>query len=176
MLPLPSDVLEWVNTGVRIPINASAQPFHAQNKFPVELTAFVTNEIQRLCRLSVVKEVSSPPFAVNALKTAPKSGSCPCKTLRLVVVGTQVDKLYSLYQKLRLKVIPFFSMVIPKDAYMVTIDLSDFYLHFMLHQDSQQWMGFQLNEKFFLFLATMFRFKISAFVAAKTSLELAKIL
>ena len=59
---------------------------------------------------------------------------------------------------------------------MASIDLSDDYLHFRVTQDSLPWLGFRLDGKMYMFAATIFGFKISAYVAAKTSLEVAKLL
>ena len=127
-------------------------------------------------RLGVVLSPQSfTPRCFTALGTAPKGGSCPCKELRLVMDGSTLDRLYVI-PSLRLRAIPFLPFCVPRGWFMVSLDLSDYYLHFRLSSSSVPWMGFRLEGKTYVFLATMFGFKISAYVAAKTSLELAKLL
>ena len=174
-LPFLNEVKLWVAHGVRIPIQRNAPTFDRENKFPSHHLPFICNKVQQMIRLEVIVVPKKTPKCFTALKTAPKGGDCPCKELRLVMVGTSLDRLYTTPPQ-RLRVLPFLSFSVPAGWYMASIDLSDYYLHFHVTQDSLLWLGFRLDGKMYMFAATIFGFKISAYVAAKTSLEVAKLL
>ena len=82
-----------------------------------------------MIRLGVIVVPKKTLKCFTALKTAPKGGDCPCKELRLVMVGTSLDRLYTTPPQ-QLHVLPFLSFSVPAGWYMASIDLSDYYLHF----------------------------------------------
>ena len=174
-LPFSAEVKRWIVFGVHIPIPPDAPTFRRSNKIHPDHLPFARNEVQRMLRLRVILCPNFQPKCFTRLKTVPKGGTCPCKRLRLVMDGSTLDHRYKT-PSLCLRAIPFLPFCVPQGWFMVSLDLSDYYLHFRLTEASTHWMGFRLEGKTYVFLATMFGFKISAYVSAKTSLELANLL
>ena len=117
----------------------------------------------RMVRLGVIVTPTKTKCFM-ALKTAPKIGSCPCKVLRLVTVGTSLDHLHNI-QYLKLKAIPLLSLNVPAGWFMVALYLSDYHIHFWVTPESTPWLSLRLDGKTYAFAATIFGFKISAYVA-----------
>ena len=169
------EVLQWVGEGVRTKKLRKARSREPKNKITEEQEPFVWREVERFRRMGVLERVEGRPMLVHPLVVAEKGGKCMCKRWRLCVNGRELNDI-SEKRSVRMEGMRMVKHVVAVGWWMISIDISDFYLHFGLAKGEEQYWGIWFKGSYWVFKSAVFGFSVSGFVASRVSQELVRVL
>ena len=158
------EIIKWISEGVTIPFkNNEPQPFEFKNRqFNAIETKFIRSEIQKLVDSKCIKKCTKRPIGVSPISVVPKK-----KDFRLIIdlrhINTFCAKKSVIYEDIKTVI----QVLEPKD-YMITTDIKNGFHHIGIHKSHQDYLGFQFENQYYVWLVLPFGACFSPYFFSKT--------
>lgn len=153
----PLEIINWIKFGVKIPFNSEPCEYVFPNRIHTNKQRhFVNTEVKKLLTSGAIKEVDKKPHCVSSINCVPKKGG----KLRLVIdlrpLNEHINCPY--YKNEGIDTV---CDLVQTGDHFISIDLKDGFHHIPVHEDSQKYLGFEWNGRYYVWLVLCFGLNIS---------------
>lgn len=157
-------ILSWIECGIRIE-TYKTPPQHHEPPRPLQSQdmVFVSETIKEWLEKGVILASTSVPLITSRLGVVPKKNGKKRLIIDMRFINGYIQAPKFQYEDLRVVL----SYLEPGD-WMTTMDLVDGFHHVMVNPDSQQLLGFQWEENFYMFRVLPFGMCLSPYAFTKS--------
>ena len=170
MLKAPSPIVSIVRQGYILPfVSVPEQRFFKNQKSAFVHREFVTETIAELLLNHCIEQVETRPWVCSPLLVVVGNSGKKHLVINLRYVNYFLWKEKFKYEDMKTAL-----MLMDKEDYMCTFDLKSGYHHVDIHVESQRFLGFSWDQKFYVFTVLPFGLSTACYVFTKLMRPLVK--
>ena len=163
-------VINWISEGVTLPFQDIPPSFEFKNRnFGITESTFINSEINDLLASGAIRRSEFKPRCVSPIHCVPKKNH----KLRLVIDLREVNK-YCPCPAFQYEDINRVLEVVQPHDHLVTFDIKNGFHHIPVHDDFQQYLGFQWQGIFYVWQVLPFGLAVSPYFFCKCLRQVAK--